>query len=109
MTCHEIFTKDNFILGRLISSESSNKLREGETEVPPVGNLVTRSDSCSEWPFRGNSLPSFSVEKVYNAELGSVNKKQQKARLQFSFQITIFRSLLSLLDTDVAHVILADR
>lgn len=63
MTCHEIFTKDNFILGRLISCESSNKLWEGETEVPLGSNLVTRSDSCSEWwPFRGNSLPPFTVE-----------------------------------------------
>lgn len=63
--CQEIFTKDDFILGRLISCESPNKLGEGEANVPLGGNLVTRSDSCPQWPFRGNSLPLFSVEKAY--------------------------------------------
>jgi len=62
--CHEIFTKDNFVLGRLNSCESSSKLGEWGTKVPLGSNWVTRSDSCSEWPFRGHSPPLYCRESL---------------------------------------------
>lgn len=70
MTRHEIFTKDNFILVRLISCESSNKLREEET----VALMWLDQTPALNGPLGEHLSPPFTVEKISNAELGSVNK-----------------------------------